>query len=106
MRHLPAWLATANRLWRVVPPDGIVRPLAVSHLWRAADAGGGALRALWEHLLTTAPAPANALVLYADRRSELPRAVGIPGWLPRGRLTLVCRTDRPIAPGRVYLLGQ
>ncbi len=94
IERLPTSMQIANRLLQVVPADGVMRPISLSHLWHQPGRAD-ALRYLWHTIAWQERGQANALVAYYDPRSQLPAILGLSRWLPKGRLTLVTWQNQP-----------
>lgn len=98
--RLPTSMQFANRLLHVVPTDGVMHPISLSHLWHRPGRAD-ALHDLWHTIAWREREQANALVTYYDPRSQLPTILGLSRWLPKGRLTLVTWQDQPSDPSRL-----
>jgi predicted N-acetyltransferase YhbS len=97
VRNVPAWMGLVNRVVHVVPKDGIMRPLTVTRLWHVPGQAS-ALQDAWNSIRFQYQDRANAVLLYYDPRSRLQNVLGIPFWLPKGKITLVAQTAKMPPP--------
>jgi GNAT superfamily N-acetyltransferase len=94
IEHVPLTLRALNLFGRVLPPDGVLRTVAVARPWHApgrVDVG----RALWAHARSEARTAGNSLGTQLDPRGPLRQLVPVRPWTPKGKLSVaVCSPVR------------
>ena len=103
IEHVPPVLRAMNLFMRVIPPDRVVRNVAVARLWHVSgrlDVG----RALWGHASSvSATRGANAVSTQFDPRGPLAKLLPLRPWTVKGKLAAAVRS--PVKLDEERLLG-
>lgn len=92
--RMPPAVRLANAVLHAVPRDGVLRNLAVEHLWHLPGQHRAAIE-LWNDTRWTFRRHGSNLLIALDRRSPLLPLVGVRPWTPRTSLTTAVRADPP-----------
>ncbi len=103
IEHVPPFLRAMNLFMRIIPPDRVVRNVAVARLWHVPgrpDVG----RALWGHAsAVSATRGANAVSTQFDPRGPLAKLFPLRPWTVKGKLAAAVRS--PVKLDEERLLG-
>ena len=88
--RMPAAIAAANLLVRVVPKDRLMRNVNVRLAWFQSGHEAAA-RAMWRHVRWDYRDRGTSIVRAIDPRGPLARALPVAGWLPSTSLRVVVR---------------
>jgi hypothetical protein len=94
---LPATIRALNRILRIIPRDGTMQMVPVSHLW-FAPGGKAAASHLFQFMRYEARSRGNVVNVTYDPRSPIRAVVAAPRWLPRTSFSLAIRSPEPLRP--------
>jgi len=98
--RMPPAIRLANRFLHVVPADGILRNIAVEHIWHLPGQERAAA-ALWDDTRWTFRDRGSNLLLTVDQRSQLRSVLGIRPWMPTTSIVTAVRADPPPSATRL-----
>lgn len=97
--HIPLPLRLANRLLRMLPPDGVLRFMEVAFFWFDEPAVG---RCLWDYIRWEFRQHVNGIGAVFDVRGPLKDVLQVRPWqMPKIRLTTAVRGPVPMNPDRL-----
>ncbi len=97
--RMPAVLRMANRILRIIPPDGILREVLVIRFW-FRPGGEMAARCLWQQARWECRNGGTSLMAFFDSRSPLARMIPLKPWTIRTAMNPVIRWPTPVSPDR------
>lgn len=97
---MPALMRLANRVLHVLPPDRILRQLAVERVWLAPGQVPAA-RLLWETIRWEWRDRGHAVICVFDPRSPVRELFHVPRWLPRTSTTMLLDAPAKLGQGRL-----
>jgi GNAT superfamily N-acetyltransferase len=97
---MPALMRLANRVLHVLPPDRILRQLAVERVWFAPGQVPAA-RLLWETIRWEWRDRGDAMICVFDPRSPVRELFDIPRWLPRTSTTVLLDAEAKLGERRL-----
>ncbi|MCA9912574.1 MAG: GNAT family N-acetyltransferase [Anaerolineae bacterium] len=100
VRSMPGWMTLANRLLKVIPPDGTLRDVAVSAMWYAPGYEA-ALHDLVREVRVRWHKHANIVPVMYDDRSKLGRILRVPLHLPTTSITIALYSPVPVYGNRL-----
>lgn len=90
--RLPKAIGTLNKLVKMVPPDNVLRQMAVSRIWHLPGYQQAA-QALWQTVRWQVRAWGSHLTCFFDPQSSLPDILQPPKWLPKASFTVMGQGD-------------
>jgi len=100
VQHAPLAIRLANRLVRVIPPDGRLRNVVADKVWFAPGRLAEA-RHLWQSVRWEWRGRGSTLLTTHDPRGPVHAMVHAPRWFPATTATVQVRTTRPVREGAI-----
>lgn len=104
VKSIPVLFEWLNKIVKMVPPDGILRQLAVSHFWFQPDQQAAA-RHLWEMIRYVYRDAGSHLTFAYDPMGPFPDILQLPFWLPKAKFQVLVGNSSPLSDNkRIYPL--
>ncbi|GJM40425.1 MAG: hypothetical protein DHS20C20_07070 [Ardenticatenaceae bacterium] len=92
VERLPKAIRMLNKLIKMVPPDNVLRQMAVSKVWHLPGYQQAA-QELWQTVCWQARTWGTHLTCFFDPQSSIPQILQIPKWLPKARFTVLAQSS-------------
>jgi GNAT superfamily N-acetyltransferase len=96
VKRLPLLLNWLNKVVKMVPPDGVLRQLAVTHFWFQPGREVAAQH-LWQTVRYQYRDIGSHLTFAYDPQGPFPEIIQLPFWLPRARFQVLAGNGSPLA---------
>ncbi|MCA9918703.1 MAG: GNAT family N-acetyltransferase [Anaerolineales bacterium] len=98
VERLPRAIHLLNKLIKMVPPDNILRQMAVSKIWHQPGHQQAA-QMLWQTVRWESRSWGSHLTCFYDPQSNIPQILQTPKWLPKASFALLAQgrlTDKKV----------
>lgn len=90
--RLPTVVSVLNKFVKMVPPDRMLRQIAISKIWHLPGCEQEA-RELWQTVRWQTHQQGSHLTCFFDPKSDIPHIIQTPRWLPKAKFSIMAQGE-------------